>query len=144
MSNTKDVQRPKSSLKLNKGQTKTKKKEVVRIENGLIYVQSTFNNTIVTATDNDGNVLNWSSAGIAGFKGTKKSTPFAATMAMNNLLEKIKPIGLRKIKVLVSGVGSGRDAAIRALNSANLEIAGIQDITPIPHNGCRAKKARRV
>lgn len=109
-----------------------------------VCVQSTYNNTVVTITDKKGNVLAWSSAGAVGFKGPKKATPFAATRIVEVLLEKVKNLRIKEVDVLVKGVGTGRDAAIRALVNQGLEISYIKDVTPIPHNGCRPRKPRRV
>ncbi len=109
-----------------------------------VYIHSTFNNTIVTVTDEQGNVATWSSAGAAGFKGSKKGTPFAAQLAAQKAAEQALNLGAKRVSVLVKGGGSGREVAIRALQSAGLEIEEIKDITPIPHNGCRPRKLRRV
>lgn len=109
-----------------------------------VYIHSTFNNTIVTVTDENGNVATWSSAGTVGFKGTKKGTPFAAQLAAQKAAEQALNLGAKRVSVLVKGGGSGREVAIRALQSAGLEIEDIKDITPIPHNGCRPRKLRRV
>ena len=122
-----------------------KKKKVTRVvEAGILNVKSTFNNTIVTLSDTSGNVINWSSAGSLGFKGSKKSTPYAAGQAMKAVLEKSKPVGLKEVVVNVSGVGAGRESAVRAIIGSGLKISRINDVTPIPHNGCRAKKPRRI
>ncbi|PIY96539.1 MAG: 30S ribosomal protein S11 [Candidatus Kerfeldbacteria bacterium CG_4_10_14_0_8_um_filter_42_10] len=121
---------------------KRKKRKI--ITHGAVHIQATYNNTIVTIADPNGNVIAWSSAGISGFKGPKKSTPFAAGIIVRNLLEKIKDVGLREVDVFIKGVGSGREAAIRALGSAGLNILSIKDVTPIPHNGPRPPKPRRV
>ena len=115
-----------------------------RTEKGRAYIQSSYNNPLVTITDDQGNVLANSSAGALGFRGPKKSTPYAATKVVETVTEKIKKIGLRQVKVFVKGIGSGREAAIRALASRGLDISSIKDITPVPHNGCRPKKVRRV
>lgn len=123
---------------------KRRKRERKAIPVGRAYVQSTFNNTIVTLTDPQGNVLSWGSAGSAGFKGSRKGTPYAAQMAARDAARKAMVHGLRQIEVLVNGPGSGREAAIRSLQSSGLYITGIKDVTPIPHNGCRAPKRRRV
>ena len=120
-----------------------KKKERVEAV-GLAHIQSTFNNTIVTLTDVYGNVISWASAGKVGFKGSRKSTPFAAQMAAENAAKNAMTMGLRKIEVLLSGPGSGRESAVRSLQASGLEISAIKDITPIPHNGCRPPKRRRV
>ena len=121
-----------------------KKRERKNIEKGQSHIQSTFNNTLVTLTDMDGNALSWSSAGALGFKGSKKSTPFAAQMAAEEASKAAMEHGLKTVEVYVKGPGSGREAAIRALQAAGLEITMIKDITPIPHNGCRPPKRRRV
>jgi small subunit ribosomal protein S11 len=120
-----------------------KKKEKVEAV-GLARIQSTFNNTIVTLTDVYGNVISWASAGRVGFKGSRKSTPFAAQVAAENAAKTAMDMGLRRVEVLLSGPGSGREAAVRSLQAAGLEISAIKDITPIPHNGCRPPKRRRV
>ncbi len=121
-----------------------KKKAVKMVSSGRAYVQATYNNTIVTLTDTNGNVLGWSSAGVVGFKGPKKSTPYAASMIVKDVCDKVKETGLREVAVFVCGVGSGREGAVRALHANGLNVTGIKDITPIPHNGCRAPKPRRV
>lgn len=121
-----------------------KKKEKKVIPAGLVYIQATFNNTIVTITDQEGNTVSWSSAGSLGFRGSRKGTPFAAQQASMTAAGKAKEVGLRTVDVRVSGPGSGRESAIRALSSAGLEVKGIRDATPIPHNGCRPPKKRRV
>ena len=120
-----------------------KKKEKVEAE-GQAHIKATFNNTIVTLTDNYGNVISWASAGRIGFKGARKNTPFAAQLAAQNAAKEAMDLGLRKISVLVKGPGSGREAAIRSLQAAGLEVIAIKDVTPIPHNGCRPPKRRRV
>lgn len=121
-----------------------KKKEKKNITEGIAYIQSTFNNTIVTITDLSGNVIAWASAGTEGFKGSRKSTPFAAQMAVESAVKKAKEIGLRNVHVCVKGPGAGRESALRALQVAGLKVSLIRDITPIPHNGCRPPKRRRV
>lgn len=121
-----------------------KKKTRSAVVSGNIYIQSTFNNTIVTVTDDLGNVIAWSTSGAMGFKGAKKSTPYASQITVANVMEKAKARGFSKAKVFVSGVGTGRDSAVRALANAQIQIESIKDTTPIAHNGCRAKKARRV
>ncbi len=121
-----------------------KRKERKNIERGQAHIQSTFNNTLVTLTDLEGNALSWSSAGALGFKGSRKSTPFAAQMAAEEAAKAAMEHGLKTVEVYVKGPGSGREAAIRALQTAGLEISLIKDITPIPHNGCRPPKRRRV
>jgi small subunit ribosomal protein S11 len=125
--------------------TKKRAKKRERVEaNGIAHIQSTFNNTIVTLTDIYGNVISWSSAGKVGFKGSRKSTPFAAQVAGENAAKAAMEMGLRKVEVLISGPGSGREAAVRSLQASGLEISAIKDVTPIPHNGCRPPKRRRV
>ena len=123
-----------------------KKKEVKakKIERGNVYIQATYNNTIVTITDLNGEVVASESAGAVGFKGPKKATPFAATKVVGSLMNKIQKLMLKEVSVFVKGVGSGREAAIRALVANGLEILFLKDVTPIPHNGCRPPKARRV
>jgi small subunit ribosomal protein S11 len=121
-----------------------KKKTIRQIAHGRAYIQATYNNTIVTLTDLNGNVLSWSSAGQNGFKGPKKATPYAASVIVKNAVEKTKPYALKNVNVFVKGVGSGRESAIRALNTYGLNVLTIKDITPIPHNGCRRKRTRRV
>ena len=111
---------------------------------GQAHVKTSFNNTIVTLTDMEGNVLAWESAGSAGFKGSRKSTPFAAQMAAENCARKAQEHGMKKVDVFVKGPGSGRETAIRSLQAAGLEVGQIQDVTPVPHNGCRPPKRRRV
>ena len=114
------------------------------IERGAAHIHSTFNNTIVTLTDEAGNVISWASAGELGFKGSRKSTPFAAQMAAETASKTAMEHGLRKVEVFVKGPGAGREAAIRALQAAGIEVTSIKDVTPIPHNGCRPPKRRRV
>jgi small subunit ribosomal protein S11 len=121
-----------------------RKKERRVIGKGVAHIQSTFNNTIITITDVSGNTVAWSSAGSLGFKGSRKGTPFAATSAAETAAEKAMEFGMKSIEVYVKGPGSGREAAIRALQAAGMEISLIRDVTPIPHNGCRARKRRRV
>lgn len=111
---------------------------------GKAYVQATFNNTIITLTDPQGNVISWGTSGAAGFKGSRKGTPYAAQMAAREAARKAMDIGMKQVEVFVKGPGSGREAAIRSLQSAGLFITGIRDVTPIPHNGCRPPKRRRV
>lgn len=120
------------------------KKDAKNIAQGVAHVQATFNNTIVTITDPQGNVVTWASAGSVGFKGSRKSTPFAAQTASENAAQKAMSHGMKEVKVYVKGPGAGREAAIRALQAAGLEITAIKDVTPIPHNGCRPPKRRRV
>ncbi|NCN07366.1 30S ribosomal protein S11 [Candidatus Falkowbacteria bacterium] len=136
---------PKDSKdKTKKSRTKGKKGVVRQVASGRAYVKSTYNNTIVTFTDQNGNVLSWSSAGQCGFKGPKKSTPYAASMIVKDAFEKAKKYGLKEVSVFVKGIGGGREASIRALNANGINVNNIKDVTPIPHNGCRAKKPRRV
>ena len=120
------------------------KKEKKNIPTGVAHIQASFNNTIVTITDHNGNVICWSSAGNQGFKGSRKSTPFAAQMASENAAKKAMENGMRTVEVWINGPGSGRESAIRALQSVGLDITAIRDVTPIPHNGCRPPKRRRV
>jgi 30S ribosomal protein S11 len=123
---------------------KVKKKIKKNVQSGIAHVQSTFNNTIVTITDVAGNVVAWSSAGSCGFKGSRKSTPFAAQLAAQDAAKKAQENGMRQLGVEVVGPGAGREAAIRALQASGLKITMIRDVTPIPHNGCRPPKRRRV
>ena len=124
--------------------SKTKKKVKKNIVSGIAHINSTFNNTIITITDNTGNTISWSSSGNKGFKGSRKSTPFAAQLAAEEAGKKAIEHGMKNIEVVVKGPGNGRESAIRALNSTGLNISIIKDITPIPHNGCRPSKRRRV
>jgi small subunit ribosomal protein S11 len=121
-----------------------KKKEKRNIPRGVAHIQSTFNNTIITITDLDGNVVAWSSAGTQGFKGSRKSTPFAAQLAAEDAARKAMEHGMRLVEVYIKGPGAGREAALRSLQSAGFQITLIKDVTPIPHNGCRPPKRRRV
>ena len=123
---------------------KTKKKVRKNIPEGVVSIRSTFNNTIVTFADREGNVVSWSSAGCLGFKGSRKSTPFAAQNAVEAAAQKAMDHGMRKVEVKVKGPGPGRDAAIRALQTVGLDVSQISDVTPIPHNGCKPPKRRRV
>ena len=125
--------------------TVTKKKKKLHVDaNGKAFIKATFNNTIVTLTDTYGNVIAWSTAGKNGFKGSRKSTPFAAQVAAEAAAKEAYDLGLRRVEVYVKGPGGGREAAVRSLQTAGLEITMIRDITPIPHNGCRPPKRRRV
>ncbi len=124
--------------------TKAKAKKIVTTGNGKVYVSTTFNNTIVTVTNEKGDAIAWSSSGNAGFKGTRKSTPFAATSAVENAVRKAKEIGVNSVEVYIKGPGVGRDAALRAVRNSGLSISMIADVTPIPHNGPRQKKKRRA
>lgn len=121
-----------------------KKKEKKNVQVGIAHIQSTFNNTIITITDLSGNVLAWSSSGTQGFKGSRKSTPFASQLAAQDAAKKAMEHGMKTVDVHVKGPGAGREAALRALQSAGLEVNVIRDVTPIPHNGCRPPKRRRV
>ena len=127
-----------------KKRTRVKRRERKSIPSGKAYIQSTFNNTIVTLTDPQGNVIAWGSSGTAGFKGSRKGTPYAAQLAARDAARRAMEHGLRQIEVYVKGPGSGREAAIRSLQSSGLYITGISDVTPVPHNGCRPPKRRRV
>ncbi len=126
--------------KARRGRKKDKRVEA----NGVAHIQSTFNNTIVTITDTRGNVVSWASAGKVGFKGSRKSTPFAAQLAAEQSAKEALSLGMKKVEVRVRGPGSGREAAIRSLQAAGLDVSAIRDVTPIPHNGCRPPKRRRV
>ena len=126
------------------GEKKAKKKNKKNILNGIVHIQSTFNNTLITFTDVTGNVISWSSAGSRGFKGSRKSTPFAAQVAAGDAAAKAIEHGMKNVQVLVKGPGAGRESALRALAAAGLKISLIRDVTPIPHNGCRMAKRRRV
>ena len=126
------------------GEKKRSKKARKNILNGMVHVQSTFNNTMITITDVTGNVIAWSSAGARGFKGSRKSTPFAAQVAAGDAAAKAMEHGLKNVQVLVKGPGAGRESALRAIAAAGLKISLIRDVTPIPHNGCRPPKRRRV
>lgn len=121
-----------------------KKKLKLNVTSGRVYIQASYNNTLVTITDQNGNVLAWSSAGLMGFKGPKKATPYAASTIVKDVADKVKPYNLKEAAVFIKGVGAGRDAAIRAVYANGLNILSIKDITPIPHNGCRPPKVRRV
>jgi len=123
--------------------SKSKKKEKVEA-NGVAHIKATFNNTIITLTDQYGNVISWASAGKLGFKGSRKSTPFAAQLSAEAAAKEAKDLGLQRVEVLIKGPGAGRESAVRSLQAAGLEITVIKDVTPIPHNGCRPPKRRRV
>jgi small subunit ribosomal protein S11 len=127
-----------------KAKARTRKKERRQVAYGQAHIKSSFNNTIVTITDQQGNVLSWATAGNAGFKGSRKSTPFAAQLAAEKAAKGAAEHGVRKVDVYVKGPGSGRETAIRSLQANGLEVAVIKDVTPIPHNGCRPPKRRRV
>lgn len=121
-----------------------KKKVKKNVSEGVVFVYSTFNNTIVTISDKQGNVVSWCSAGVLGFKGSRKSTPFAAQNALSDAAKKASDLGMRKVEVRVKGPGPGREAALRALITSGFEVSKISDVTPIPHNGCKPPKRRRV
>lgn len=123
---------------------KAKKKLLKGVTSGIVHVQASFNNTIISICDKQGNVLAWSSPGIVGFSGSKKSTPFAAQIAATDCAKKVKDMGLQNVEILVNGPGSGRESAIRAVQAAGLTVTSIKDVTPLPHNGCRPRKKRRV
>jgi small subunit ribosomal protein S11 len=134
-----------SPAKSNSGARKAQKKKVKKnVASGIAYVQSTFNNTVVTITDVNGNTVSWSSAGSRGFKGSRKSTPFAAQLAAEEAARRAIEHGMRTVAIFVKGPGAGRESAVRALHTVGLKVANIRDITPIPHNGCRPPKRRRV
>jgi len=135
----------KEAPKVGKKETpKVKKKQKKSISHGIVHLQATFNNTLVTITDKGGNTIAWASAGSEGFKGSRKSTPFAAQLAAASCAKKAMEHGVRTVEIYVKGPGSGREAAIRSLQSVGLDITIIKDVTPIPHNGCRPPKRRRV
>jgi small subunit ribosomal protein S11 len=121
-----------------------KKRERRNVPHGVVNIQATFNNTIVSISDPEGNLLAWSSAGRIGFKGSRKGTPFAAQVAAQNAGSNVRDVGMRSVDVMVKGPGAGRESAIRALQASGLEVKSIKDVTPIPHNGCRPRKRRRV
>ena len=123
---------------------KTKKKDKKNIQNGIVHIQSTFNNTIISITDPNGNVISWSTAGMNGFKGSRKSTPFAAQLASQDAAKKAMEHGLKNVEVYVKGPGPGRESALKSLQTTGLTVMMIKDVTPIPHNGCKPKKRRRV
>ncbi|MBE9529816.1 MAG: 30S ribosomal protein S11 [Proteobacteria bacterium] len=127
-----------------KKKIRTKKREKKNISTGVVHIQSTFNNTIVTITDPAGNVIAWSSGGVQGFKGSRKSTPFAAQLAAEDAAKKAMEHGMKNVEVYVKGPGSGRESALRSLQAAGFNVVMIKDVTPIPHNGCRPPKRRRV
>jgi small subunit ribosomal protein S11 len=126
------------------GGRRPRRKERKNIAYGVAHIKSSFNNTIVTITDQEGNTISWATAGNVGFKGSRKSTPFAAQMAAEAAARRAMEHGVRKVDVLVKGPGSGRETAIRSIQNTGIEVAGIKDVTPIPHNGCRSSKRRRV
>ena len=125
--------------------TKTSKKKIKKtIPEANVYITASYNNTLMSLTDMEGNVLCWASAGGCGFKGSRKATPYAATVTAEKLMEKAEPYGVSKVSIFIKGVGTGREQAVRALQAAGLDLNAIYDTTPLPHNGCRAKKSRRV
>ncbi len=127
-----------------KGRGKTKAKKKLAISEGIVRIKSSFNNTLVTITDMNGNVVTWASAGTVGFKGSRKGTPYAAQMAAESVGKEVIALGLKKIDIYVKGPGAGRESAIRSFQAQGFQIRSIKDVTPIPHNGCRPKKRRRV
>ena len=126
------------------GGRRPRKKERKNVTHGVVHIKSSFNNTIVSITDQEGNVLSWASAGNIGFKGSKKSTPFAAQLAAEQAARRAMEHGVRKVDVVVKGPGSGRETAIRSIQNVGIEVTGIKDVTPVPHNGCRPPKRRRM
>jgi small subunit ribosomal protein S11 len=129
---------------MSKYSTKSRKRVRKNIQSGIAHIQSTFNNTIITISDVQGNVISWSSAGSRGFKGSRKSMPFAAQLAAEDAGNKAREHGMRSLAVYVNGLGSGREAALRALSTVGFKVTSIRDVTPVPHNGCRPPKRRRV
>lgn len=127
-----------------KGKGTGKKKAKINVSDGVAHVHASFNNTIITITDRQGNALSWATAGASGFRGSRKSTPFAAQVAAGRVAETVKEYGVKNLEVRVKGPGPGRESAVRALNNAGFKITSITDVTPIPHNGCRPPKKRRV
>jgi len=127
-----------------KEKKRTRKKEKKIVSHGILYIHSTFNNTVITITDRTGNVLCWSSGGVVGFKGSRKSTPFAAQMAAEKVLKDAENYGVQTLDIRVKGPGAGRESAIRSVGNTRFKVKSIKDVTPIPHNGCRPKKKRRV
>jgi small subunit ribosomal protein S11 len=127
-----------------KTKVRKRKKITRKVSSGKVYVHATFNNTIVTVTDTDGKILCWSSPGTVGFKGSRKSTPFAASVAAKDVVRKAKTHGIKDVQVFLRGPGSGKESAVRSIRSEGLSIQTVMDVTPTPHNGCRAKKRRRI
>jgi small subunit ribosomal protein S11 len=126
------------------GGRRPRKKERKNVTHGVVHIKSSFNNTIVSITDQEGNVISWASAGNVGFKGSRKSTPFAAQLAAEQAARRAMEHGVRKVDVVVKGPGSGRETAIRSIQNIGIEVTGIKDVTPVPHNGCRPPKRRRM
>lgn len=126
------------------GGRRPRKKERKNVTHGVVHIKSSFNNTIVSITDLEGNVISWASAGNVGFKGSRKSTPFAAQLAAEQAARRAMEHGLRRVDVVVKGPGSGRETAIRSIQNVGIEVTGIKDVTPVPHNGCRPPKRRRM
>ncbi|MFZ4517204.1 MAG: 30S ribosomal protein S11 [Microthrixaceae bacterium] len=126
------------------GGRRPKRRERKNVTHGVVHIKSSFNNTIISITDQEGNVLSWASAGNAGFKGSRKSTPFAAQLAAEQAARRAMEHGVRKVDVVVKGPGSGRETAIRSIQNVGIEVTGIKDVTPVPHNGCRPPKRRRL
>jgi len=127
-----------------KKRTTRKKKVKKHIVEGMVYIHATFNNTIITFTDTTGNVVSWSSGGVVGFKGSRKSTPFAAQIAAGDASKKAQAMGMKRVSVMVKGPGPGRESALREIGSSGMMVTLIKDVTPVPHNGCRPRKTRRV
>ena len=144
MGQTKPTTASTEEVKTNAAAPAKRKKSKIKVARGRIYVQSTYNNTIITITDVNGNVIGWGSAGRTGFKGSKKSTPYAAQKTMEDAIGRLKDVGLTEVDVFVKGIGTGRESAVRALQGSGFNILTIKDQTPIPHGGVRPKKARRV
>jgi len=140
----KDKKKKTTKRVMAKKPVKKKKKIIRQVTHGNAYIQATYNNTIVSLCDTNGNVIAWSSAGKVGFKGPKKATPYAASQVIKDVMEKAAPYGLKDVHVFVKGIGGGREGAIRGLNTNGLNVTSVNDVTPIPHNGCRPPKRRRV
>ncbi|MDO8617522.1 MAG: 30S ribosomal protein S11 [Candidatus Uhrbacteria bacterium] len=134
----------KTPKKATKARPRKTKKTKTQITQGKAFIQATYNNTIVSLCDMNGNVLAWSSAGVVGFKGPKKATPYAASVIVRDAVQKAKDYGLKEVYVFISGVGQGREGALRAFQSNNIDVLAMKDVTPVPHNGCRPPKPRRV
>jgi len=136
--------KPEESAAVVKKDKKTKKKNLKGVTSGIVHIQATFNNTIVSIADRQGNVISWGSPGTVGFSGSKKSTPFAAQVAASAAAKQAKDFGIQSVDIYVKGPGSGRESAIRAIQAAGIMVTSIRDVTPMPHNGCRPRKKRRV